>query len=108
EQAESRKNRITTTGQQLPQKVEFPTAILRPIGEWNLFEIVRLDDAVAFRLNDRPLGAFARLRPTVSDDPGADLGRSFFNLYRTAGTIGFRRIEVREVHELPPGFASAP
>ena len=108
ELAEPSKNRIVPTGSKPLRILPFPNAVLKPVGEWNRFEILRLDDAVAIRLNCRYLDAFGHLRPKLDDGSEPDFGRSFFNLTRTEGTVFFRKIEVRELHELPPGFASAP
>jgi hypothetical protein len=107
EQGEAKSNRIMSTGTALPRVVSFPSAVLKPVGEWNRLEIVRLGDAIAIRLNDRYVDAFGRLHPKLEDGSEPDLGLTYFGLFRTAGTVFFRRIEVREIHELPPNFASA-
>jgi serine/threonine protein kinase/formylglycine-generating enzyme required for sulfatase activity len=104
---EPRGGAIAAANSALPRVVPFPMAVLKPAGEWNRFELIRLDDAVAFRLNDRYLGAFTHLRAKI-DGGERDFGRSFLSLYRTEGTVYFRRIEVREIHELPPDYATAP
>ena len=83
----------------------YPAEFLNPTGQWNWFEMIRLDDAVAFRLNDHFLGAFSGIRASTKDKEG-DIGRCNINLLRTGGTVCYRRIEIREIHELPPGFAS--
>jgi serine/threonine protein kinase/formylglycine-generating enzyme required for sulfatase activity len=108
EQAESKGDRILSTGVALPRGVQFSRAVLKPAGEWNRFEIVRLGDAVGIRLNDRFVDAFGRLHPKLDDGSEPDFGRNYFNLTRTAGTVYFRRIEVREIHALPAEYATVP
>ncbi|HEX3313266.1 MAG TPA: family 16 glycoside hydrolase, partial [Gemmataceae bacterium] len=108
EQGEPKKNSITSTGAALPRILDFPTAVVKPAGEWNRFEILRQGDAIAIRLNDRFVDAFAHVHPRLKGGSEPDFGRSNVVLGRTEGSVLYRRIEVREVHELPPGFASNP
>jgi len=96
---------VVTTGKPNPVNNGFnlADANLEPPGKWNRFELVRLDDRVAYFVNGRFLGAVAELRGMV-DGNEFDLDKGSIQIHG-AGDKGeslIRRVEVRNITAFLP------
>lgn len=72
--------------------------VIRPIGEWNTYEITVDDPRITVRLNGVVVNDF------VSTDPGRDLSRGFIGIQNHGENepVRYRDIRIREHDPVPP------
>ena len=75
------------------------------VGDWNRFEMIRLNDGIVYVLNGRILGAIAELRRTKAKEE-AEVGATLINLLVQSGDVNVRRVQIREISALPPEIAN--
>ena len=80
--------------------IGFPAATPLKVGDWNRFEMIRLNDGIVYVLNDRILGAIAELRKATALEQ-AGLGATMINLLVNSGDVNVRRVQIREI-SCPP------
>jgi serine/threonine protein kinase len=71
------------------------------VGDWNRFEMIRLNDGIVYVLNGRILGTIAELRKATALEQ-TDVGPTMINLLVGSGDVNVRRIQIREIRILPP------